>query len=337
MRLSFRLCALLLPAACADLGDRAATGECPVGEVCSPTTPQGLAFQGLVPTDLFLVGGMFPTAVGGAQEVTLYDGGSGAVFRRAFEPTSDAPGITATRAGTKVVLAAAAASNGLLRILAEDGTLHDRIGIASHEVARLELRAFEEQLEPGRPVALTPTASATLAVALVAADGTRLVDRDLRLDAPADTASGWDAVQLRDLTAPVTIAATTGSGLAATFTVRPATTVDSVVLQAHPALAVGAQETVCATALTGGAQLVGATWTWSASTSDVTVTPFEGIFRNCAAITPRRGGSLPVQVTANGRTATVQLEVGTGSARAAPTTTDGLGEVARAALLADVD
>src|SRR5438132_1112065 len=40
------LLAPLLLAACNTAGERAETGECPVGETCSPATPRGLHFIG---------------------------------------------------------------------------------------------------------------------------------------------------------------------------------------------------------------------------------------------------------------------------------------------------
>src|SRR6187402_2643497 len=61
-------------------GERANSGECPAGEVCSPETPRGLHFIGNAMSDQ-LLGSLFgpaATAVGGTQEVALeWDRGDG--------------------------------------------------------------------------------------------------------------------------------------------------------------------------------------------------------------------------------------------------------------------
>ena len=68
---------VLLFAGCGDyVGDRAETGECPLGEVCSPDTPEGLYFvspklgeQGIS----LHFHDLLPTAVGGTQTITVFD------------------------------------------------------------------------------------------------------------------------------------------------------------------------------------------------------------------------------------------------------------------------
>src|SRR5688572_11558874 len=77
--LSTLLAAVPLVAACTG-GERASSGECPAGEICSPETPRGLHFIGNAMSDQ-LLGSLFgpaATAVGGTQEIALeWDRGDG--------------------------------------------------------------------------------------------------------------------------------------------------------------------------------------------------------------------------------------------------------------------
>src|SRR5207302_10422867 len=113
-------------AACAPLGDRAITGKCPAGEVCSPDTPDGLQFVGPgVYGDLFLTG-PGTTVVGGTQAVTIMENSPGDIQRPFTLPyTADggaAVGI-AGQSGSTVTLAGLASGTNELRIVDPGGDL----------------------------------------------------------------------------------------------------------------------------------------------------------------------------------------------------------------------
>ena len=63
------LLTILSAAGCALPGERA-IGGCPVGEVCSNQTPNGLLFQGAAPGDGFAIGVATP-AKGGTQTINV--------------------------------------------------------------------------------------------------------------------------------------------------------------------------------------------------------------------------------------------------------------------------
>ena len=325
---------LLAPAACGAPGERALNG-CPVGEVCSPTTPGGLSFAGLMPSDRWLEGGLYPTAVGGSQTVWLYSGGSWDLFQGPYEPVTDVDGIAAARVGDLVQLTATAADDGVLRINAPDGTLYDRIRISSAAAVRMELRAVGERVEAGRTIAVTPGGVQSIVVALLTVDGQRVVDGGLTIEAPR--LSSWDGVRVEPAATPVAVRATTSTGITASWTVRSANVVEAVVLQAPGRLPLGAWTTVCATARAGADQLLGQPWRFEVTPTDADLRAAATLDRNCIDIAPRRAGAVPLTATAGTRSAVLMLDVGSSAARTATPTlgSDDLGDRARTVLMVD--
>ena len=315
MRCSALLPLLLASAACPVPGERALDG-CPSGEHTSPATPDGLGFSGLLTRDdLWLADGLHPTAVGGRQSVWLSYGRSSVRFDGDYVPETDVAGITATRDGAIVQLAATAPDQGYLRINALDGTLYDRIRIGSAAAVRLELRAVGERVEAGRTLAVTPGPPTTVLVAMLTADGGRVVDDSLAIEAPVR--SSWDGVLIEPTSTPVTVRAISGAGLTGRWVVRTATAVDAVVLQAPGRLPLGTWTLVCATARSGDDQLLGQAWQFEAEPGDALLRSPSKAYRNCIDVAPQRSGAVPLTATAGARTAVMMLDVGTSAAQTA--------------------
>src|SRR5690349_9941492 len=117
---SLVLASLLVVPACFG-GERASTGQCPAGEVCSPETPNGLHFIGQALIDDVLVSGPAATAIGGTQDVALqYDRGDGILIALDLPYTADDDGGLGVRvdhtAGSVVTMRGMKSRSNYLRI-----------------------------------------------------------------------------------------------------------------------------------------------------------------------------------------------------------------------------
>src|SRR3569623_854047 len=126
-----RLLVLLLVPACTG-GERANSGQCPEGEVCSALTPRGLQFIGDDLVDTLTLVGPSATAIGGTQAIALqYDRGDNLLIALDLPyeaKTSGNLGVTVqqTRGSVVTVQGAASGTNYLRIVDADDGTLFDR-------------------------------------------------------------------------------------------------------------------------------------------------------------------------------------------------------------------
>jgi hypothetical protein len=315
---------LALPAAlaaCAAPGERADTGECPAGEVCSPLTPNGLTFQGLRFSDVLFDSGLHPTAAGGSQPIDVRygtsTGGDGTLLFHPFTPLTSDDAFTATANGAVVTLAAAAPASGRLRIVDNDGLLMDRIEITSAAPTQIHLRAQTNASLSGRPLALVPGRPINLVAMVLASDGTRLVDQGLTIasDGPTATPRSWDSVGLTAGSAGFTITTIAG-GLTVEHAVAVASAAERLEVQPHDPLTRGSSTMVCVSALAGANEVVGLAWTWSAPTGG-RITPMTGLLDNCAVVEPTTGEPVGVTVAVAGVTTRLTLPLG-GAARSAP-------------------
>lgn len=329
--------ASLAAAACTTLGERAATGACPVGETCSPATPAGLAFAGPSLADLPFDSHMHPTAAGGTQTLGVYEAGSGAALDQPFRATIDAPftveAVEVPRA--TVAVRAAAAGTATLRITAPDGTLYDRLAVRAIAVTSIGLRSRDEALRADLGVAAAPGRAVPLVVTL-SGDGFRLIDEGMTLtvdDAPVPDASWQVATVVSPAVGALELVATTSAGERRAFTLTAATALDRLELLPHEPLVPGQGGVVCGVAISGDDQVVGETWTWASVDADL----FSGLVqRNCIGVVPRRAGPLTLVADVGGHTATFSIDaVAAARPAAAPPVADGLGD--RAALALDAE
>lgn len=191
--LLFALCA----ACTVEDGERASTGECPAGEVCSDATPDGLTFYGPLPGDdmresRFLrrlaMGGS--SWLGFAGEGALRDAevdSSAPWFVRVAEDTSE-EGIGDVR----VRLEALAEGETLIRVVDSNGALHDRITLRVERIARVEATvpySADERLFAG--------ARDSIVFQLLGENGDRLVDEGMTITSDTEFEPvSWDCVDL---------------------------------------------------------------------------------------------------------------------------------------------
>ena len=122
-------------------GDRASTGQCPPGEVCSPDTPSGLYFKGPDFGDEFI----FPdhtvgiTAVGGMQKIEIEDAGWGHLSDFDADCTYSAFSVEAIDPPFVRVHADAIGSSYLRILDPDNGELYDRLNIHSLPVQQVEV------------------------------------------------------------------------------------------------------------------------------------------------------------------------------------------------------
>ncbi len=319
-----RLTLILLPlAACGDLGERAQTGDCPAGEVCSDGTPRGLHFDGATLGDSFLTFGPHPTLAGGTQHVRLtYDPGGGllrALDRPYLADDDGGDGVRVDRtSGATVTLLGVADRTNYVRITDLDGALFDRKQFQGAMLS--EIRIVPQRLEqilPGDGVVFA-AGPQDLTVALfgrVQGGGTeRAVDESLAITLPGATRSRWDTLRV-DLPAghhAMTVRA--GDRPEAAIDVEVVAGADSIVAHApEPALAAGGTSIICFSAHAAGRHVAGLTWTFATDNGAA-----QGwLTRNCAAVAPEREGALNLTARAGGQVLTASFTVGPASARVA--------------------
>lgn len=191
-------------------GERAASGACPTGEVCSQATQQGLHFVGHAffdDSDSLLLG---PVMVGGTFELGIktadgsrlpdfaFEAEDGSIFEVAlgnghFGPTVGNEPLY--RVDSHLALTGLAEGRTNIRITdPETGELYDRIAIDAYEISDIELSNMND---PGREYVIEGC-DELLAVRLVATNGTREIrgfDQSLRMRAEGSVSAEpqfWD-------------------------------------------------------------------------------------------------------------------------------------------------
>jgi hypothetical protein len=191
-------------------GERASTGECPAGEVCSQATEQGLHFIGHAffdDSDTLLLG---PVMVGGTFELGIKTADGGPLPEFAFEAEDGTVfdvelgngqfGPTVAnkplyRVDSHLALTGLSEGRTNIRITdADTGELFDRIAIDAYEISDIELSNMND---PGREYVIGGC-DELLAVRLVATNGTREIrgfDQSLSLRAEGSVSAEpqfWD-------------------------------------------------------------------------------------------------------------------------------------------------
>lgn len=347
-RLSLRLGLLGLPfalVACNTAGERADTGECPAGEVCSDATPYGMHFVGVTFADeMFSGDGPAATAIGGTQEVALdYDRGDG--LRIAMNLPYDADddgglGVSVVdHSGSVVTVKGERSRSNYLRIIdPETGELYDRYSLTGAAVKAMRLIGTEFESLPSNSDLVFATGDQEIGIALVGdvqeSGGTtseRIVDTSMVLDLPGATRTSWDSVRIPNAqvgTYPLVV--TAGDKAAATLPIEVVAAADAVsVIGAPPMVPPGSSTTVCFQATHNGRYIYGLTWTFHAN-GMTRVNGKSDILRNCVSVSSQgmASGSIPVTASAGGQTLAVNVLVGQ-SARSLSDVTPGSAALVR--------
>ncbi len=314
---------LSLPLVACYGGERATTGQCPAGEVCSPTTPYGLHFIGNGLADDILLSGPAATAIGGTQDVALqYDRGDGVLIALDQPYTADDDGGIGVKvdhtSGSVVTMRGVGSRTNYLRILDPGGDLMDRKELTGAAIDAIALVPTDFELVPSGVDLAWATGEQSIGVALsgqVQESGgpteERLVDTSMQLALAGADRAAWDTLHLAN--------ATTGtSSLQISAGDKPPLGIDVVVVDhadaitpqdpAPASLMTNETVSVCFSAMTGGRYVVGLGWTY---VIDGVTLDAPGLGRNCASVsTTKTSGTVSVQALAGGQTATVSLSVG---------------------------
>ncbi|HEU0034501.1 MAG TPA: hypothetical protein VFQ53_27950 [Kofleriaceae bacterium] len=321
-----------LPLTACTAGERAATGECPAGEDCSDTTPNGLHFVGAGIGGTSIDLGSHPTAVGGTQTIHLEVEVAPAIFRPLDLPyTADDDGGLGVRvaatSGADVTLEGVATRENYLRILASDGGLMDRKLMDGAAITGLALVPGEP--ESPEPDFVLATGHQRLVVALTGevqgSSGpytTRVIDESMAIDLAGALAGSlrpaWDTIEIPNATVgPQSVTVTAGDRPAATLSFEVVAAADELVARApEMPLAVGQLGSLCFSARNHGRYVAGLPWT-------ITVDNGPGdnqLVRNCVLVQPEREGTLTATVTSDALTLQATYTVGPAPAHAPATT-----------------
>lgn len=181
-------------AACGIEGDRAMMG-CPVGERCSPETPEGLRFVGAGTSDQPF-SSWSPTAVGGTQTIDLQLADWSGAELPPFDAESADPRVFEVEPGAgRVTVRATGPGSALLRITDDAGALLDRTTISTADVARVDLLPLGGFLAPWTGAwAFRRGGSGEVVFALRSASGSRLIDESAQpVAGPGVEPTAWDA------------------------------------------------------------------------------------------------------------------------------------------------
>ncbi len=315
------LASLLFVTACTG-GERANTGQCPAGEVCSPKTPNGLHFIGnQLADDLNLVGPS-PTAIGGTQDIALqYDRGNGILIALDLPFTADDDGAAGVKivstSGSVVSVQGEASRTNYLRILdAADGTLFDRKQLTGAAPDTIELLPTSLERIPAHAQLAFAAGDVALAVGLYGqvqeSSGPleeRIVDSTMTLDLAGATKTAWDSLHLPSAAPGTsTLTVTAGDKPAAHLDVVVVSAADSVApLDAPQTLQTNVTADVCFTATANGRTVVGLPWTFTVDG----VAGQSVLEPNCASVkTTKTSGTVTIVGAAGGQMATLVLNVG---------------------------
>lgn len=323
------LLAPLLLAACNTAGERADTGECPVGEECSPRTPYGLHFIGNTLADeLFGGNGPAATAIGGTQEVALeYDRGNGdrIALNLPYEADDDGGlGVTVvSHTGSVVTVKGAKARSNYLRIVdPATGELYDRYELTGSALTSMRLVGTSFEVMPtGRPDLVFGPGEQEIGVALVGdvqtgsgADSRRIVDTSMILDLPGATRTSWDSIRIGNAqpgTYPLVV--TAGDKPAAPMPITVVAGADAVapIDAGTPMVRPGSSTTICFQATSNGRYIYGLTWTYTVDGQTI-VKGRNDLTRNCVSVPAgsHTSGSIPVTASAGGKQSSLSVFVG---------------------------
>jgi len=311
----------LLSTACVTGGQRANTGDCPAGEVCSSKTPNGLLFRGPRFADDFLAvdRSVKTTAQGGAQTLSVLEGGYGTPLTLPFDASIDSgPLAVAGQVGNTVQLAASGGGSSMLRITdPADGSLFDRVSVDARPIASVSVSAFhQETFLPDDPApALLTGAPVQLLARLRDSSGGRLVDEGLTLDVTGATVARatWDTVNITaGSPGTLTFTLTAGDFPAMQGNIPVVDTIDQVIpgytsFDASNPPTAQATLIACVEGWNGNLPVVGLSWTLTADGADQSGAWFSP---NCIAFERDTAGTVTIHGEADGIGADLTVDVG---------------------------
>ncbi len=330
--LGFLLLPLLL-GACALPGQRATTGECPEGEICSDLAPDGVYFLGAPFSDDIGEGGLSPTAVGGTQTVTALSGldTTSPPFAESFDAVTADPEIAKVGLVTppSLVLHGVSEGNTLLRLL-EPGTekLLDRIQIHILPATRLTIypRELAYLIDGQSPWALLAGSTPEIVIRLQDSEGFRVVDESLSVEPSGDVVmqTAWDLVEVSVPNSGELSFQGMATGLPFLVKASIVTSVDAIKpspslgnLTEPESVPLGGEGFYCFYAESGGTAVAGASWTFTSS-AGVEVSPQDTErWASCVGIKGLVEGPATLDVEASGFKTSFQLEVKKSTAKSA--------------------
>ncbi|MDB4957978.1 MAG: hypothetical protein JWO36_5547 [Myxococcales bacterium] len=314
----------VLPLVACTGGERANTGQCPAGEVCSAKTPNGLHFIGRSLADDVTLSGPAPTAIGGTQDVTLqYDRGDGFLVALDLPYLVDDDGAGGVRfdgaTGAVATITGIGSRANYLRVLdPADNTLFDRKQLTGAALDTITLVDPGFERIPVDAQLVWATGAQDVGVALFGQVqetsgpmSERLVDDTMTATLAGADRTAWDTFHAPNAvagTVPVTVAA--GDKPATTLDFTVVTSADALAAIAPPTkIAPSGSQIVCFQATNATRYVVGLTWSYNVD--GVQSTRGAGTqTRNCiVADTTKTSGTVSVQASAGGQSATVTLAV----------------------------
>ena len=323
-------------------GERANSGQCPAGEVCSPATPNGLHFIGEIAADEVL-GGLAapsPTAIGGTQEIALqYDRGDGVLIALDLPFAADDDGglgvkVDSTQ-GSVVTLRGTGSRQNYLRIVdPATNELYDRKQLAGASLDSLALVATDFESIPSDAELAFAAGTVKVGVALFGKvqEGSapvteRLVDHSMVISGAGGTQIAWDTLRIPSAQVGTsTLAVTAGdkpSANVALVIVDHAGAVQPLATNPPNIPPAGSQQ-FCFEALTGGLDLpprfiVGLDWSYTVDGQTIATTP-DQVLRNCITVTTHaQSGTVAIAAHAGGQSASITATISaTAAARFAP-------------------
>jgi len=300
------LLALLAFPACVG-GQRAATGECPSGEVCSPETPDGLQFIGSSLIGAFVVGGPLATAVGGTQEIQIDTEpalGIYTPFELAFS-VNDSGGAGVRfdhQNGNVVTVRGVAAKSNYLRILdPSNAELFDRKILDADQIASISLLPVTADTVPAGMPVVWASGEADIGIALMGSHD-RLVDTSLVATLDGSVSRAWDTLVMPSASAGSYALSVTAGNLAPTALTVDVVDAPDALAPVDPHATVAAGDDVCFAATNAGRFVAGLAWTF---TIDGVATAGVG---NCVN-TDQQAGNITVSAAAGGKTATIEMTI----------------------------
>lgn len=336
-----RLASLSLPAllslvGCTTLGERAESGECPAGEVCSPDTPYGLHFIGNPMADEFFLSGPSATAIGGTQEIELeYERVNGRRIAMDLPYVADDDGALGVRVleqnGPIVTVGGQRSRKNYLRIV--DPTtdeLYDRYEIAGAAISDIRLIGTEAEVVPAGAELVWAPGDQRIGIALFGEvqDGNdpeiqRIVDSSMALSLSGSERTAWDELRLPNATIgihPLTIDA--GDVAPRSFDLEVVGSADAILVVggAPPSVHPNGSATVCFEARNAGRYIYGLTWQYNVN-GEASTNGKGAAMRNCVRVEAELGqsGTIPVSAAAGGRQIDIEVEISSTAARRADT------------------
>ncbi|MGE0400809.1 MAG: hypothetical protein AB7T06_29125 [Kofleriaceae bacterium] len=333
---SLSLPALLSLVGCTTLGERAESGECPAGEVCSDLTPYGLHFIGNPMADEFFLSGPSATAIGGTQEIELeYERANGLRYSLDLPWEADDDGALGVRVleqeGSIVTVGGQRSRKNYLRIInPNSGELYDRYEIAGAAISDIRLIGTEAEVVPQGADLVWAPGDQKIGIALFGEvqNGSdpeiqRIVDSSMGLSLAGSERTHWDELRLANATIGVhALTVEAGDIAPRTFDLEIVGSADSITVigGAVPTVQPNSSTQICFQARNAGRYIYGLTWQFNVD-GEASTGGKDAAMRNCVRVEAELGqsGTIPVAAAAGGQQINVDVEISSTAARLAST------------------